>query len=100
VFAFTDTLPLLLISRFVQGVGGGTVGVLQAYVADSMRESDRAKSLGWLSAATSFGVVVGPAFGSFLTLLWGRRAPGLGAALLCLAISAFASPLPAESSER
>ena len=85
VFAFTDTLPLLLISRFVQGVGGGTVGVLQAYVADSMRESDRAKSLGWLSAATSLGVVVGPAFGSFLTLLWGRRAPGprRGAALPC-----------------
>ncbi len=100
VFAFTDTLPLLLISRFVQGVGGGTVGVLQAYVADSMRESDRAKSLGWLSAATSLGVVVGPAFGSFLTLLWGRRAPGLGAALLCLAISAFASRYLRESSER
>jgi multidrug resistance protein len=100
VFAFTDTLPLLLISRFVQGVGGGTVGVLQAYVADSMHESDRAKSLGWLSAATSLGVVVGPAFGSFLTLLWGRHAPGLGAALLCLAISAFASRYLRESSER
>jgi len=100
VFAFTDTLPLLLISRFVQGVGGGTVGVLQAYVADSMRESDRAKSLGWLSAATSLGVVVGPAFGSFLTVLWGRRAPGLGAAVLCLAISAFASRYLRESSER
>ena len=90
VFAFTDSLPLLLVARFVQGVGGGTVGVLQAYVADAMREDDRAKSLGWLSAATSFGVVVGPAFGSFLTLLWGRRAPGLGAALLCAAIAVFA----------
>jgi multidrug resistance protein len=98
VFAFTDSLPLLLISRFVQGVGGGTVGVLQAYVADAMREDDRAKSLGWLSAATSFGVVVGPAFGSFLTLLWGHRAPGLGAALLCLAISAFAWRFLRESS--
>jgi multidrug resistance protein len=100
VFAFTDSLPLLLISRFVQGVGGGTVGVLQAYVADSMREEDRAKSLGWLSAATSLGVVVGPAFGSFLTVLWGRRAPGLGAALLCLAISAFASRYLRESREK
>lgn len=98
VFAFSDSLPFLLVSRFVQGVGGGTVGVLQAYVTDAMREDDRAKSLGWLSAATSFGVVVGPAFGSFLTLLWGRRAPGLGAALLCLSISAFGWRFLRESS--
>ncbi len=100
VFAFTDSLPLLLLSRFVQGVGGGTVGVLQAYVADSMREDDRAKSLGWLSAATSFGVIVGPAFGSFLTVAWGRRAPGLGAALLCVGISVFAWRFLRESNER
>ncbi len=100
VFAFTDSLPLLLLSRFVQGVGGGTVGVLQAYVADSMREDDRAKSLGWLSAATSFGVIIGPAFGSFLTVLWGHRAPGLGAAVLCLGISAFAWRFLRESNEK
>jgi len=98
VFAFTDSLTLLLVSRFVQGVGGGTVGGLQAYVADAIREDDRAKSLGWLSAATSFGVVVGPAFGSFLTLLWGRRAPGLGAALLCASIAVFAWRYLRESS--
>src|SRR5947207_11825525 len=51
VFAFAGSLWLLLVSRFVQGVGGGTVGVLQAYVADAMDADDRAKSLGWLSAA-------------------------------------------------
>jgi multidrug resistance protein len=90
VFAFAGSLSLLLVSRFVQGIGAGTVGVLQAYVADAMHEDERAKSLGWLSAATSFGVVVGPAFGSFLTLAGGHRAPGLGAAALCLAISGFA----------
>jgi multidrug resistance protein len=90
VFAFADTLPLLLVSRFVQGVGGGTVGVLQAYVADAIDPDERAKSLGWLSAATSFGVVIGPAFGSVLTVLWGHSAPGLGAAALCVAICAFA----------
>jgi predicted MFS family arabinose efflux permease len=39
---------------------------------------------GWLSAATSLGVVVGPALGSALAGIWGRSAPGLGAALLSL----------------
>jgi predicted MFS family arabinose efflux permease len=97
VFAFSNTLALLLVSRLIQGVGAGTVGVLQAYVTDSMDQDDRAKSLGWLSAATSLGVVIGPAFGSFLTVAWGHRAPGLGAATLCVAISVFAWRYLAES---
>ena len=99
VFAYTDSLLLLLVSRLVQGVGAGTVGVLQAYVADTMREEERAKSLGWLSAATSFGVVVGPAFGSLLTVLWGYQAPGLGGAVLCVAVSIFAWRYLRESRE-
>lgn len=90
VFAFASSLSLLLLSRFVQGIGAGTVGVLQAYVTDAMKEDDRAKSLGWLSAATSLGVVIGPAFGSLLTVAGGHRAPGLGAAILCLGIIGFA----------
>lgn len=99
IFAYTDSLVLLLISRFVQGAGAGTVGVLQAYVADTMREDERAKSLGWLSAATSFGVVVGPALGSFLTILWGHAAPGVGGAVLCVSISIFAWKYLRESRE-
>jgi MFS family permease len=90
VFAFAGTIALLLVSRIVQGLGGGTVGVLQAYVSDASAAEDRARSLGWLSAATSAGVVVGPAVGSLLTAAWGRHAPGLGSAALCLCVSAFA----------
>ncbi|HET7924235.1 MAG TPA: MFS transporter, partial [Rhodanobacteraceae bacterium] len=41
-FAFSNTIALLLASRFLQGAGAGTVGVLQAYVADSMDQDDRA----------------------------------------------------------
>src|ERR1051326_1853818 len=35
IFGFANSLWLLLLSRIVQGAGGGTVGVIQAYVADS-----------------------------------------------------------------
>jgi len=96
-FAFSNTVGLLLAARLLQGAGGGTVGVLHAYVTDSADQEDRAKSLGWLTAATSLGVVIGPAFGSFLTIAWGHRAPGLAAALLCVAISVFAWRYLAES---
>src|SRR5215211_3330456 len=53
IFGFADSLLLLFISRIVQGAGGGTVGVIQAYVADSTLPQDRARALGWLSATTN-----------------------------------------------
>src|SRR5438552_8237041 len=53
IFAYASTLSLLLLSRVVQGLGGGTIGVVQAYVADASDPNNRARSLGWLSAAIS-----------------------------------------------
>ncbi len=100
VFAFAQSLWLLFLSRAVQGLGGGTVGVVQAYVADASRPEERAKSLGWLSAATSLGTIVGPALGSLLAAVWGRSAPGLGAALLCILNLAFAWLFLHESDEQ
>jgi multidrug resistance protein len=89
IFGFAHSLALLFISRLVQGAGGGTVSVIQAYVADATAPDDRAKALGWLSAATNAGVAIGPVLGS-LTSQWGREAPGLFAAALCLLNMAFA----------
>jgi multidrug resistance protein len=89
VFGFAGSLWLLFVSRFVQGLGGGTTGVAQAYVADTMPPHERAKALGWLSAATSLGVVIGPVVGSFAAR-GGQAAPGLVAAALCLSNVAFA----------
>lgn len=89
VFAFASTIWLLLLSRIVQGAGGGTVGVIQAYVADSTEPQYRAKALGWLSAATNLGVALGPPLGA-LALLGGRSGPGLMAAALCVINMGFA----------
>src|SRR5437764_8714452 len=55
VFGFASSLWLLFLSRIVQGAGGGTVSVIQAYVADAVKPEDRAKGLGWLSASTNAG---------------------------------------------
>jgi MFS family permease len=78
-----------LLSRIVQGAGGGTVGVIQAYVADSVEPDSRAKALGWLSAATNVGVAIGPAIGG-AALKFGSSGPGLAAASLCLVNIYFA----------
>ena len=96
VFAFANSLWLLLLSRVVQGAGGGTVGVIQAYVADSTEPDNTAKALGWLSAATNLGVALGPPIGS-LALLAGTSGPGLLAAILCVVNMGFAWKFLSES---
>jgi MFS family permease len=96
VFGVADAVWLLFVSRVVQGAGGGTTGVAQAYVADTVEPRDRARALGWLSSATAAGVILGPAIGSFAFHL-GPAAPGLIAAGLCLVNVAFAWRWLAES---
>ena len=103
VFGFAESLWLLLLSRIVQGAGGGTVGVIQAYVADTTEPEHRARNLGWLSAATNLGVALGPVVGAFAVVLgqkdllpggsqlrMGEAAPGIVAAMLCLTTILFA----------
>ncbi|HEY2962084.1 MAG TPA: MFS transporter [Pyrinomonadaceae bacterium] len=110
IFGFADSLLLLFLSRVVQGAGGGTVGVIQAYVADSTEPQDRARALGWLSAVTNLGVTIGPVVGSFAIALgkrdlipgpthleMGHAAPGILAATLCLINIVFAARYLSES---
>jgi multidrug resistance protein len=96
VFAYADSVWLLLLSRAIQGAGGGTTGVIQAYVADAVEPRNRAKGLGWLSAATNVGVMLGPVVGSAATNL-GPHAPGLLAAVLCALNIIFAIRFLGES---
>lgn len=110
IFGFAESLFLLFVSRIVQGAGGGTVGVIQAYVADSTPPQDRARALGWLSATTNLGVALGPVLGSVAialgkhdlmpgpgTLELGHAAPGVFAAALCVINIAFAARYITES---
>ncbi|HEY7026112.1 MAG TPA: MFS transporter [Gemmatimonadales bacterium] len=89
VFGLATSVWLLFLSRLIQGAGGGTTGVAQAYVADTVRPSDRAKALGWLSASTNVGVVIGPVIGGLAVQL-GRSWPGFIAAALCATNAYFA----------
>ena len=89
IVGFANSKWMLLLARAVQGAGGGTTGVTQAYVADTVRPQDRARSLGWLSAGTNVGTMLGPAIGSF-TVRWGQAWPCVIAAILCALNLAFA----------
>ena len=89
ILAFAGSLEMLFLCRIVQGAGGGTVGVIQAYVADATKPADRSKALGWLSAATNAGVTIGPVIGSW-SMGFGPMGPGLAAASLSAVNMVFA----------
>ena len=82
VFGLAESVVLLVLCRVVQGAGGGTIGVNQAYVGDVVGPTERAKALGWITACGSAGVMIGPAIASF-SVRFSEAAPGLIAAAFC-----------------
>ena len=82
LFAWADTLLLLLLSRMLGGVGGSTIPVAEAYIADVTPPEKRAGNLGLIGAAFGLGFTIGPALGGSLAGAT-PELPGLVAAGLC-----------------
>lgn len=59
-------IPLLFISRIVDGVTGGNIAVAQAAVADTTAEKDRVRVFGVMGAIWGVGFVLGPYVGGKL----------------------------------
>ena len=89
LFGMAQSLELLLLARLVHGVGGGTVPVVFAYIADSVTGERRAEGIGWVTAVTSSAAMIGPAVGS-LAARFHPAGAGAVAAAFSLAAAAFA----------
>ncbi|MDA8021090.1 MAG: MFS transporter [Thermoanaerobaculia bacterium] len=89
IFAFAGSVWLLFVCRILQGVGAGSLGTVSAFVSDVVEPRRRAEALGWITACTSAGVMVGPAIGS-LTVGLSQAAPGVIAASMSLLNMIFA----------
>jgi DHA1 family tetracycline resistance protein-like MFS transporter len=102
VFAYARSLPVLFASRILAGMGGATVPVAQAYIADITPRGRRAGNMGLIGAAFGLGFVFGPAIGGILAPI-SLEAPGLAAAALCLTnglLAFFLLPESLTESER
>jgi len=67
LFAYTHSYVMLLVSRVVAGIGGSSIGVAQAYIADVTKPENRSKGMGIIGAAFGLGFVFGPLIGGVLS---------------------------------
>lgn len=58
---------MLLVSRVIAGIGGSSIGVAQAYIADVTTRENRSKGMGLIGAAFGLGFVFGPLIGGLLS---------------------------------
>jgi multidrug resistance protein len=96
LFAFTTSYILLLVSRIVAGIGGSSISVAQAYIADVTTKENRTKGMGVIGAAFGLGFVYGPLMGGFLAS-YGYMVTGFASATFSILAFIFTIALLPES---
>lgn len=94
VFGFATNLWMLLASRTVAGLFGGSIAAAQAAVADISSREERSKYMGMVGASIGLGFVFGPALGAAMGAS-GHALPSFiaaGLALLNAVIAAIKMP--------
>jgi DHA1 family tetracycline resistance protein-like MFS transporter len=104
VLGFATALPILFLSRIIDGISGGNIVTAQAAMTDSTTERNRTQGLGLIGAAFGLGFTLGPAIAGISLALSGNdyRVPAFLAAgfsllSILLTIFWFKETLPAEN---
>jgi MFS transporter, DHA1 family, tetracycline resistance protein len=96
LLGFAASLPMLFLSRIIDGISGANLSTAQAYIADVTDEKNRAKSLGLIGAAFGLGFILGPAIGGWLSQ-YGYGVPAFvaaGLSAITLMLTYFMLPEP------
>ncbi len=67
LLGLAHTLPLLFLSRVIDGLSGANISTAQAVISDNTSEKTRTQGLGLLGAAFGIGFIIGPVI-SFVAL--------------------------------
>ncbi|MFM4991828.1 MFS transporter [Aeromonas veronii] len=65
------SLPLLLLSRIVEGLCNGNIAIVQAMAADLAGKEHKARSFAWINIGMNLGWVVGPMIGGYAAVISG-----------------------------
>lgn len=81
ILALSNTLWVVFLSRFIDGVTSGNLTVAQAYISDVTAPKDRTRAMGLIGASFGLGFIIGPAI-SGLLVNFGHTAPIWASAFL------------------
>lgn len=84
LFGLGGALWILFLGRIIDGLTGGNVSILFAYIGDISEPQERGKYFGLFGAASGIGFIIGPTVGGF-TSLFGILVPVYIAAAITLA---------------
>ncbi len=86
VLAFSPNIFFILFSRILDGIFGGQIPVIRAYIADITTPSTRAQEMGKLMVGHTLGMIVGPVIGGLLGAIDWRYPAFLASSLSIIAI--------------
>ena len=94
LLGIANSIPLLFLSRIIDGATGGNISTAQAYIADITTKENRTQGMGIMMAAFSLGFILGPALGGMLSV-YGYAVPAFvagGVALFATILAYFFLP--------
>ncbi|HEU5097947.1 MAG TPA: MFS transporter [Roseiflexaceae bacterium] len=84
IFGIAGALWVLFLGRIIDGLTGGNISILFAYVGDVTPPERRGEVFGQVGAMVGIGFLIGPVLGGFAAQL-GYSVPAYIAAAICLA---------------
>ncbi|TFG27375.1 MAG: MFS transporter [Promethearchaeota archaeon] len=69
ILGFSDSLNMVFLSRIVDGIFGGQIPIIRAYIIDITDSKTRSAEMGKITGAMAFGMIFGPAIGGLLGVL-------------------------------
>jgi DHA1 family tetracycline resistance protein-like MFS transporter len=95
MLGFAQNLPMLFLSRIIDGATAGNLSIAQAYISDATKPEERTRAFGFIGIAFGTGFLIGPAVSGWLAHHHGYAAPAFAAAgLSALSIVLTATMLP------
>jgi len=84
IFAYARSLPLLLISKLIDGATGGNIPAARAYISDITTKENRSRGMAVIGMGFGLGFIIGPALGGIFYSIGGSQVlPSLVGAALC-----------------
>lgn len=69
IFGIGGSIAILLIGRIIDGLTGGDISTIFAYIADVTKPEERGKTFGIIGAIVGVGFMIGPTIGGLASLI-------------------------------